>query len=74
MGCVDRLCDVVVIVSCYHARDPGFDSRMYPGSVWSGTGSIQPHEVNWIATETKSREIRLRKLKLILRVNVMLTK
>ena len=62
---------IVVSISDCHPRDPGFDSRLYPGkfsgNIGSGTWFTQPHEDNWVATWLRSREIRLRKLKLRLR-------
>jgi hypothetical protein len=49
---VDRLCGLVVRVSSYRSRGPGFDSRPYQifsdnlNSRGSGTGSTQPRENN----------------------------
>ena len=49
-----HLFGIVVSMSDYHPRGPGFDSRLYPtnysGSIGSGTGSTQPREANWVAT------------------------
>jgi hypothetical protein len=48
----DRLCGLVVGVSSYRSRGPGFDSRPYQifsenlNSRGSGTGSTQPRESN----------------------------
>jgi hypothetical protein len=48
----DRLCGLVVRVSSYRSRGPGFDSRPYQifsenlNSRGSGTGSTQPRENN----------------------------
>jgi hypothetical protein len=50
---VDRLCGLVVRVSGYRSRGPGFDSPSLPvflRSSVSGTGSTQPRECNWGAT------------------------
>ena len=67
---------MVSTCDCY-PRGPGFDSRLYSrnysGSIGSGTGSTQPHEDNWVASDMRSSKIRLRKLKLWLRDNILLT-
>jgi len=57
MSAYDRLCGLVVRVSGYRYRGPGFDPRRYQ-IFWvvvsgSGTGSTQPREVNWGATWMK---------------------
>ena len=45
---------IVVSMSNYDPRGPGFDSRLYPrnvsGSIGSGMGSTQSHEHNLLAT------------------------
>ena len=50
----DHLLGIVVSMSDYYPRVPGFDSRLYPrncsGNIGSGTGSTQPREDNWVAT------------------------
>jgi hypothetical protein len=53
----DRLCGLVVRVSGYRSRGPGFDSQPYH-IFWqvggrSGTGSTQPRDHNWGATWKK---------------------
>ena len=72
---VDRL--IFIVVSTWHPIRPWFDSRLlprnFPGSIGSGTGSTQPREDNWIATWITSSVNRLRKPKLGLRVNALLT-
>ena len=57
---------LMVSTSDCHPRGPGFDSRLYPTN-FSGTGSTQSREDNWVAIWMRSSEIRLRKLKLRLR-------
>jgi hypothetical protein len=42
----DRLCGLVVRVSGYRYRGPGFPLPDFLSSSWSGTGSTQPREVN----------------------------
>jgi hypothetical protein len=49
---MDRLCGLVVRVSGYRSRGPGFDFRRYQ-IFGSGTGSTQPREDNWGATWMK---------------------
>jgi hypothetical protein len=53
----DRLCGLVVRVSGYRFRGPGFDSAAVPDflrSKGSATGSTQPREDNWGATWMKN--------------------
>ena len=61
----------MVCTSDCQAEGPRFDSLLYPrncsGSIGSGTGSTQPLEDNWVLLDMRSREIRLKKLKLRLR-------
>ena len=77
MKVMDHLFGIVVSTSDCHPRGPGFDSRLYPrnfsGSIGSGTGSTQPREDDWVATWMRSSKIQLRKLKLRLRDNALLT-
>jgi hypothetical protein len=51
-----RLCGLVVRVSGYRSRGPGFDSRPYQ-IFWevggTGTETTQPREDNWEATWMK---------------------
>jgi hypothetical protein len=57
---VDCFCGLVVRVSGYRSRGPGFDSRRYQiflTITGSGTGSTQPREDNWGATWMKTEII-----------------
>ena len=62
---------LVITMSDSHARDHGFDSRLYSGNfsecIGSGMEFTKPCEDNWVAASMKSSEIRLRKQKLRLR-------
>ena len=68
----DRLFGIVVSTSDCYQRGPGVDSRLYPRN-FSWTWSTQPREDNWVAIWMRSSEIWLRKLKLRLRNNALLT-
>ena len=63
-----KVCGLVVRVSGYRYRGPGFDPPALPdflSSSGSGTGSTQPREVNWGATwMKKSSGSRSRKQRL----------
>jgi len=61
--CNDRLCGLVVRVSGYRYRGPGFDPALpdFLSSSGSGTGSTQPREVKLRSYLNKKYRLQVQK-------------